>query len=239
VNTDDTILRPPATLPQVKRGEDGGAQEDELRRLPPGRHGLSREFVTRNQRERLVAGTIAAVAEHGYRDTSVTRIAAAAQVSRRTFYTYFSTKEKCFLASYDLFESHLLAALAEGPSGGAWAAEVRARVAVLLEVLVANPDLIRFSLVAPPSAGGEILTRQRRFLGQLMEALVAGAPEAARAKATPVELEAAAGALAAVLVAKVEAGEEDGLADLDAELVELVLVPFIGRRRAAAAARKS
>ncbi len=237
MNTADTIPRSTATLPQVKRGEDGGPEE-ELRRLPPGRHGLSREFVTRNQRERLIAGTIAAVAEHGYRETSVTRIAAAAQVSRRTFYTYFATKEECFLASYDLFETHLLAALAEDVPGGSWTPEVRGRIWVLLEILAANPDLIRFSLVAPPTAGGEILARQRRFLGQLIDALVAGAPASARSKATPVELEATAGALAAVLVAKVEAGEEDRLADLDAELIELVLVPFIGRRRASAEARK-
>lgn len=217
--------------------EKGGDGDGKLRRLPPGRHGLSREFVTRNQRERLVAGTIASVAERGYRDTSVTQIAAAAGVSRRTFYSYFSTKEECFYNSFDLFERHLLEALKNGQTGGrSWSDTVRARAATLLDFLVANPDLVRFSLVAPPTAGGEIAARGRGFLQGLVEHLTEGHPTVrGRSDQTAVELEAMAGALSAVLVSAVES-EDDGLAEAGPQLVELVLAPFVGRRRAALAA---
>jgi AcrR family transcriptional regulator len=58
-------------------------------RLPPGRHGLPREFVAENQRERLLNGVVDAVAEHGYNATTIGAIAEAAKIARRTFYEYF------------------------------------------------------------------------------------------------------------------------------------------------------
>lgn len=220
---------------------DSGKGEDEkLRRLPPGRHGLSREFVSQNQRERLIAGSIAAVAERGFRETTVTEISAAAGVSRRTFYTYFQTKEECFLATFDLLEEHLFAAIsAAAPARSSWTERVRARIAALLGLLEENPDLVRFAVVAPPAAGGTVTERNRLLLERLVEALTTDAPKG-RGYSTPTEVErgATAGALAAVLAAKVEGGGER-LAGASPELVELVLAPFVGRRRAAAAAEKS
>lgn len=220
---------------------DGGKGEGEkLRRLPPGRHGLSREFVAQNQQERLIAGTIAAVAEHGYRETTVTQISAVAGVSRRTFYAYFQTKEECFFATFDLLEEHFLAALsAASATKQGWAAQVRSRVAALIDVLEENPDLVRFALAAPPAAGGAVSERNRRLLERLTTALVEGVPEG-RGYSSPseVEREAMAGALSSILTAKVAAGEEGKLATTFPALVELVLAPFIGRRRAMREAEK-
>jgi AcrR family transcriptional regulator len=180
------------------------------------------------------------VAERGYRETSVTQIAAAAGVSRRTFYSYFSTKEECFFASFDLFESHLFEALqSDEESDAELTASVRARVAILLDFLAANPDLIRFSLVAPPSAGGEIGERGRRFLNGLVERLTAGHPTVSgSAERMTVELEAMAGAISSVLTCTVETEEAGGLADSAPRLLELVLAPFIGRRQAATEAER-
>ena len=219
--------------------ESGKEEGEKLRRLPPGRHGLSREFVSQNQRERLIAGSIAAVAERGFRDTTVTEISAAAGVSRRTFYSYFQTKEECFLATFDLLEEHLFAAISAAPaSRQSWIQQVRARIAALLALLEENPDLVRFAVVAPPAAGGPVTERNRGLLERLVGALATGAPEG-RGYSTPteVELEATAGALAAVLAGKVSEGGER-LAGASPQLVELVLAPFVGRRRAAAAAEK-
>lgn len=217
---------------------EGKGEGEKLRRLPPGRHGLSPEFVAQNQQERLIAGTIAAVAADGFRETTVTQIAAAAGVSRRTFYSYFQTKEECYIATFDLLEEHLFAAIAEA-SGESWTAEVRARVAALLAVFGANPDLVRFALVEPPAAGGEVAERNRLLLTRIVEALAAGAPAGrGYSVATEVEREAMAGALAAVLAAKVQTGGDEQLEGSFPELVELVLSPFVGRSRAAAAAQK-
>ncbi|MGB7587256.1 MAG: hypothetical protein WBM00_00950, partial [Solirubrobacterales bacterium] len=55
----------------------------ELMRLPPGRHGLPREFVTNNQRQRLIFGVAEVIAEHGYSGVTIAHITRAAAVSRR------------------------------------------------------------------------------------------------------------------------------------------------------------
>jgi AcrR family transcriptional regulator len=218
----------------------GEEEAGKLRRLPSGRHGLAPEFVARNHRERLAAGAIAAIAEHGFREAGVTQISAAAGVSRRTFYDYFSDKEACYFDTYGVFEEHLIQIVSEaGEESRAWTAKVRARVTALVEVLTANPNLVRFALLAPAAAGGEVLERQREFLRKLLGLLTDGVP-GGRTYAVPSdeELEALAGAVSSVLTARVaeEASASEGDA---AQLVEMVLVPFIGRRRAAAEAEKA
>ena len=67
-------------LPPVAKREPQAEQSPGLSRLPPGRHGLPRDFVVQNQRDRLAAGIIAAVSEFGYHETTITQIAAAAGV---------------------------------------------------------------------------------------------------------------------------------------------------------------
>ena len=79
----------------------------ELSRLPPGRHGLPREFVVHNQRERLIAGLAEAVAENGYASTTIAHITRHAAVSRRTFYEHFNSKDECFVAAYDTVMAEL------------------------------------------------------------------------------------------------------------------------------------
>jgi AcrR family transcriptional regulator len=61
--------------------------------LPPGRHGLPREFVESNQRTRLIGGFTHSLQTRGYVRTTIANIAACASISRRTFYEHFDGKE--------------------------------------------------------------------------------------------------------------------------------------------------
>jgi AcrR family transcriptional regulator len=220
---------------EEKLGEGSGP----LPRLPPGRHGLPREFVAENQRQRLAAGLIAAVATLGYNETTITDIAAASGLSRRTFYVYFKTKAACFADTYEIVASYLLAELAEAGEGErSWAARVRARLAALLGAFVANPDLASFTFAAPPAAGGELSSRHDAFLDQLIDALVEGAPKSARRPSTATR-QGLAGGLSALVLERVEAGEGARLAKLLPDLVELVLMPYLGRERAVAEAGRT
>ena len=76
-------------------------------RLPAGRHGLPREFIAQNQRERIITALVDTVAERGYNATTVAHITKAASVSRRTFYEHFADKEACFLAAYEMVADHI------------------------------------------------------------------------------------------------------------------------------------
>ena len=77
--------------------------------LPPGRHGLSRSFVARNQRQRILAAVAEATAARGYARMSVEDVVRAAGVSRRTFYELFHNKDDVFLAAYDQVADLLIA----------------------------------------------------------------------------------------------------------------------------------
>lgn len=208
-----------------------------LPRLPPGRHGLPREFVVKNQRDRIAAGLIRAVAERGYHETAVTDIAAAAGLSRRTFYSFYKSKEDCFAATYEQVADFLFAAMAEaGARERGWPAAVRAELATMLEVYAANPDLVRFTLIAPPEAGGAIAASYRALLEQLLTTIAAGRPKSARRPSAGAE-HGLVGGLAALIVDKVRAGEGKQLPELLPDLLELVLTPYLGRERAVKEAR--
>jgi AcrR family transcriptional regulator len=224
-----------------KREPPGEDAAPGLPRLPPGRHGLPREFVTRNQRDRLAAGMIAAVVEQGYHEATITQIAAAAGVSRRTFYGYFTSKEECFDDTYGQVADHLEEAMrAAGEEEGEWPERVRAQLLALLEVFAANPDLARFCLVAPSRAGGEIAARYRdlleRFFAMLIEAKPP--PPAAREPSDAVA-EGLLGGIVALIVRRVEAGEGERLLELVPDLLELFLVPYYGREQAVRLARRA
>jgi AcrR family transcriptional regulator len=231
-------MTPSRYLPPVAKREPQ-TESPGLPRLPPGRHGLPRDFVVQNQRDRLAAGIIAAVSEFGYHETTITQIAAAAGVSRRTFYGYFDSKEECFFETFDQIAAHLrdasrVAAAAESD----WPAQVAARFDVALDVFSTNPQLARFTLAVPPRAGGEIAARNRRALDAALAELIEEMPSDAGVLAPSDAVQhSLIGGVASLIVQKLEAGEGDRIDELFPDLVELFLTPFVGRAEAVAAAK--
>jgi AcrR family transcriptional regulator len=204
-----------------------------LARLPPGRHGLPREFIAENQRARLTAGMISAVGRYGYRDATITRIAEAAGLSRRTFYQYFRSKDECFLATFDAIAEHLLEESTKAAADHAdWPDRVRAQLAAALEMFAANPDLARFCLIAPHRASGEISARYRLAISRTLAELTRGIPSEIRSPGAAVD-SALIGGMAALIVRKVQSGEGERLPELLPDLTELFLAPYLGRDHAA------
>jgi AcrR family transcriptional regulator len=231
---------PPGDIvPAVARG----GKEDEdlpgLPRLPPGRHGLRREYVEQNQRQRLTAGIISAVAEKGYHETTISDIAAAAGISRRTFYGYFDSKEACFLDAYDEIGDYLRqAATAAADPDSEWGEQARAKLGSMLDTFAANPDLARFYLLAPPRAGEALVTRYREALSKALADFTAGMPPSpATRPVSDAAEQALVGGIAALIARRVDAGEGESLPELLPDLVELTLTPYLGREQALRLAR--
>jgi AcrR family transcriptional regulator len=205
-------------------------------RLPAGRHGLPREFVAENQRERLLNGVVDAVAEHGYNATTIGAITAAAKISRRTFYEHFKDKEGCFLAAYEMVDAHVRGAMLEAGEGvSPWPERVRARLAALLSVLSRDLAVARFYLVEPLAAGGEIAARYREAMQLLAQTI---RPEQGPAEADiEVRDQVLMGGIATLIVRRLNAGQPERLPDLLPDLVELALAPYLGREEARSLAR--
>lgn len=206
-----------------------------LARLPPGRHGLSREFVKQNQRDRLTAGTIAAVAERGYPETTISDIVKAAGLSRRSFYVYYASKEACYLSAAAEIAAHLHAVAEEAASEeSGWPARVSARIGAGLAALAANPDLATFLLIAPTRSGGELAEHYSAGLMRATSTLFADMPKSLTKKRPSAALEySLAGGSAAIVTRMVEAGDGAKLETFRGELVELILGRVLGWKEAA------
>jgi AcrR family transcriptional regulator len=219
-------------------GRKGSKEERGLPRLPPGRHGLPREFVVENQKQRIAAGMIAEVVQRGYTETTVTQIVAAAGVSRRTFYNNYSDKEEAFFDVYRQVADFLLETMAEAGAAekGGWAVRVKSQLAALLEVVAANTDLAQFCFAVPPAAGGEVAAAYRDFLSRLVEVPSEGRPKKTR-RPPPASEYGMAGGLAALILRAIAEGGADNVRTLLPEVTELVLMPYLGREEAARYAR--
>lgn len=199
-------------------------------RLPPGRHGLPRELVAENQRERLLNGVVDAVAEHGFNATTIGRITDAAKISRRTFYEYFRGKEDCFLAAYSMIDEHVRGAmLAASQAADPWSEQVRERLAALLDVLSRDLAVTRFYLVEPLAAGGEIAARYRDAM-QLLAEMVR--PPASPEMDVEVRDQVLMGGIATLISRRLKKHGVESLGDLLPDLVELTLAPYMGRDEA-------
>jgi AcrR family transcriptional regulator len=194
--------------------------------------------VVENQRQRIAAGMIAVVVERGYAATTVTQVVAAAGVSRRTYYNYYGDKAEAFFDVYGQVTDFLVAAMGEAGEAepGAWAARVRAELGALLGCFAANPALARFTLAAPPIAGGDVAKVQRAFLERLLGVLGEDRPKRTRRPPRAAEY-GLMGGLAALIVGAVEADGAEALRALQPEVTELVLTPYLGREEAARLAR--
>lgn len=203
-------------------------------RLPAGRHGLPREFIVQNQRERIVTALVDTVAERGYNATTVAHITKAASVSRRTFYEHFADKEACFLAAYEMVAEHIRVSMqAAAESFAEWPQKVRAALATMLRFFADEPELARLCMIEPVAAGGEIAARQRASMQGLVEILKAGRPERGGDRPLPEATEETlVGGIVSLIVREISAGRTAELEKLLPDLVELTLGPYLGAEEA-------
>lgn len=113
-----------------------------------------RERKREQTRTRLIEAALALFLKHGYDGTTIDDIADAANVSRRTFFHYFKSKEDVAVTWQDSFAEGLVAAIAAEPAGSdpltmaeraliARLGKVSAEDAVALTQLIQNtPELL-------------------------------------------------------------------------------------------------
>ena len=203
--------------------------------VPVGRERLPREVMAEHQRDRVLAAAIEVFAKRGYPGTTVDHIVAAAKVGVGSFYSFFGGKEECFLAAFDRI-------VAEGreqieariPAEAEQPEKVYAVLEVLLDLIVAEPLRARVALVEAQTAGAAARSRYQACLDQIV-------PELRRCRAAspigeelPKTLEVAIlGGVVWFLQQRIVLGEIGDAKSLLPDLVEIMLEPYVGPKRAA------
>ncbi len=188
-----------------------------------------RRQVSRLHRSRLLAGAVTVAEEVGYAQTTVSRIAQRAGVSRGTFYALFADRDDCLAAVYaDLVEAVVeelsRLRLDELP----WRERIRNGLVAILGLLDAEPALARVCFVECARGGPQLTAAREQAV-----ALLAGALDAGRED--PDCLLEPSSATAEILVhavfgiahSRLAAGGEP-LSELFGELMGLVVLPYLG-----------
>jgi AcrR family transcriptional regulator len=206
----------------------------EVERLPRGRHGLSREFVARNQRERVLAALAECLYERGFAETTISMISRRAGVSKGDFYKQFESKDACFLEAYgDAAAQFYEGAVAACEGADGWADGVVAALAALLDLLARRPAQARLVLVEGLRVGKGVYDRYQDALLAFVPHLAAGAPAPPGAAGLPPATdEAVVGGIASLLSRRIAAGEIEQLPDFLPEVAEFALAPYLGAAEA-------
>jgi AcrR family transcriptional regulator len=207
-----------------------------MERLPRGRHGLSPEFVARNQRQRLISGLTQGLYEVGYQKTTVSLIGQRAAVSKSDFYKHFESKDDCFIAAYDAAIERIrgqLAAACEEAEGEEWSQRVRGAIETLLKLFAAEPALASIALVEGLRAGRGVYDRYQVAIESFVELMRRSEPPRVEGGQVPEATdEAIVGGIGAMLGRRVLAGETEQLTDLFPEILEFVLAAYLGAEEA-------
>jgi AcrR family transcriptional regulator len=204
-------------------------------RLPRGRHGLSPEFVARNQRERLIAGLTEALYEVGYQKTTVSLIGQRAAVSKSDFYKHFESKDDCFIAAYEAAVVRIRDCMVEAcdAAAEAWELRVGASLAALLKLFASEPAVASIVLVEGLRAGRGVYDRYQGAIESFVGYLRDGAPRTPGGGEVPEATdEAVVGGVASMLGRRVLAGEASELDQLFPEILEFVLSAYLGAEEA-------
>jgi TetR/AcrR family transcriptional regulator len=107
------------------------------------------------QRERILAGMIAAANKEGYAGANVSAVIGQAGVSRPTFYDYFEDRDDCFVATVIDVHERLLAGVRESVAAGPPECAAAAVVEAMVAFATSEPADARF-LMKEALAGGPV-----------------------------------------------------------------------------------
>ena len=206
--------------------------------LPAGRHGLTRSYVLSNQRDRIVGSVIEVVSETGYAGLTVRGVIARAGVSRRTFYEHFSNKQDVFLAAYDVVVGTLASEVRLAYTRGrGYPQQVAFALETFLGLLAGHPALAHVCIVQVLAAGPDALAQRARALDTFCD-LIRPQPDDTR-RTPPLAAEVVVGGIYEIVGTHISRGETHLLPGLCPELLENMLLPFVGARRAATEADRA
>jgi AcrR family transcriptional regulator len=186
------------------------------------------------QRERLIAAFAKAAAERGYALLDLNQVAREAGVSRSTFEAHFKSKEQGLVAAQDAFFDRLRLEVlhaCEGP--GEWPLKVRAALEATLAFLVEASTLARVFTIEAAAASLVAAERQSAALERFADLLRQGREHYPAASSLPDATERLlVGGVASIVSTHLLVENPQAIPVLEDQLVELVLIPYLGAAEA-------
>lgn len=200
----------------------------------------SHQFTVRSRRDRLITAIAEVVSEEGYHGTSVSKVVAAAGVSRNSFYEHFANKEDCFLAAYDAAVEQVMARVraASRPSED-WDDRLEAGFAAFLGFAAAEPALAWLCVVEVLAAGPRALARRDEAMRVFSRFLERSRSQHGQRDVPPILTEVVAGGIYEIIYARILNRRTASLPELLPDIMYVWLAPFVGPERAAAARASS
>lgn len=190
------------------------------------------------ERDRMIAAFGKAASEHGYRSLTVEQVARYAGTSSARVEEYFASKDEGIAAAQEAFLDRLwLDVLDACAESAAWPEKVRA---ALRSVLVSLAEASALARVFAVEAKASLAAAERQFavLDRFAELLSHGRQHFPRASTMPTSTERAlVGGVASIISGRLLDEEPQALMALEPELLELVLIPYVGRDQARQLAR--
>jgi AcrR family transcriptional regulator len=192
------------------------------------------------ERDRLIAAFGKAASEHGYRSLTVEQVARYAGTSSARVEAHFATKEEGIAAAQEVFFDRLwLDVLDACAETAAWPEKVRAALRTILVSLAEASALARVFTVEAKDASLVAAERQFAILDRFAELLSHGRRYFPVAASMPSSTERALiGGVASIVSGRLLDEEPQALMALEPELLELVLIPYVGREQARQLARQ-
>jgi len=194
------------------------------------------------RRGRILWALATCMASKGYRATTIADIAAAARVSKTVVYAHFRDKEHCLIELYSRANDKVLETVRAAQEAARaadlpWRDRLRAGVGAYLETLAAGPAVAWAALVEVQAAGRPALVLRRGMIDRYVDLLCDVATELAEEQPDEVRpvgrdlLVAAVGGINELMLARVERGEAERLAE-DIPVATEIVVGLLERRDA-------
>jgi AcrR family transcriptional regulator len=196
--------------------------------LPRGRHKLDPDEVRGSQRGRLCRAMLEVVADQGYEAATVSKVVAAARVSRNAFYEFFTDKTDCFLTASAELNEELLGVVLGAREEADWIAAVRRGTAAYLEWWRVHEAFARAYFTGYAELGARAV-EQRRAAYQPFVAMFAELGRMAREQQpelrplTPIVPRVLVFSITELVADEIRAGRSDRLEELAPELSGLIV----------------
>jgi AcrR family transcriptional regulator/DNA-binding MarR family transcriptional regulator len=182
----------------------------------------------------MLAAMVEVAAERGMAEATVADVVALSGVSRRTFYEVFGDREDCFLAAFDdaigRASERVLPAY---QVSGRWRERIRSALMALLRFFDERPSTARVLVLESLGGGSKVLERRQRALRPIVAAIDGGRGDArAGLEPSPLTAEGLAGAVLAVIHARLLEGDGEPLVYLTNELMSMIVFAYLGPAQA-------